>query len=417
MQRTFDRNGLGYVMGIAMLDTEIAVDRLSRSRGETHGELTITCGLPVIRSLDGHVHQARFNLSSSSARAALARILAQRAPAEALDWAELLEDFCRRVLAAERHGEPVVKVGGLPIPLAPSFRLAPLLPDGQVTILFGEGGVGKSTLACLLGVSVVTGLAIVEGWQPRRAPVLYLNWEASADSINRRVRGIALGAHIPELVTLDHVDCRRRGPLAGFAEDIARQIAAEDYGLVVVDSVGMASGTSAEGADANETAIRLFAAFGYLGTTVLAIDHVSKATADEPGKPARPYGSVYKANLARATFELRRTKMPDGASVLALYNAKMSDADTFAPMALRVSHGDDGSIAYEREEVIPTALTRALTRRERIAHALRREHLTTEELAAILDDDEHRIRTELSRHKSLFSKLPSGAWEVLDHAS
>ena len=399
------------------LAVSIAVDRLSRTRGELHGEISVACGLPGIRAVDGHVHQARFNLSGSTARTTLARILAHRADAPGLDWPDLLEDFCRRVLAAEREGDPVTEVGALPVPLSPTYRLDPLLVENQVTIVYGEGGSGKSTLAAAAGVSVKTGAAVVDGWTPRKAPVLYLDWEGGAQSLNRRVRGVAMGAHVPTVVTLSYMDCRRRGPLAGFAEDVARLVDREGYGLVVVDSVGMASGTSSEGGDANESAIRLFSAFGYLGTTVLAIDHVSKATADEPGKPARPYGSIYKSNLARATYELRRTKTPEGESLLALYNTKANDSDTLPPQAFRVIHADDGAIAYEREERLPTALTRSLTRAQRIAAELRFGHLSVEDLAERLDDQETRIRAELSRHKTLFNKLPSGLWEVIGHAS
>ncbi len=247
--------------------------------------------------------------------------------------------------------------------------------------------------------------------------MLYLDWEGGRSSLNRRVRGIAMGAHIPRVVTIDYLDCRRRGPLAGFAEDVSRMVDREGYGAVVTDSIGMASGTSSEGGDANESAIRLFSAFGYLGTTVLGVDHVSKAMADEPGKVARPYGSIYKSNLARATYELRRTKGDDGSSTIALYNTKANDADTLAPIALRVIHGDDGSITYERQEQMPAALTRSLTRAQRIAAELRHEHLSVEDLALRLDDQENRIRAELSRHKTMFNKLPSGLWEVLFHAS
>src|SRR6266704_2072346 len=124
MARRFTRQGLGYVLTVPELITEIAVDRLSRTRGELHGEITVSCGLPGIRAADGHVHQARFNLSGSTARTTLARILSQRADAPDVDWPDLLEDFCRRVLGAEREGDPVVKVGADPIDLtAAAFHI------------------------------------------------------------------------------------------------------------------------------------------------------------------------------------------------------------------------------------------------------------------------------------------------------
>jgi hypothetical protein len=421
VRRTFAREGLGYVLRVPELTIELTVDRLSRTRGELHGELSVSCALPGTRSADGHLHSARFNLSGGTSRASLAKVLAKRANTDDVDWEDLLEDFCRRVMAAERSGDPVKLVGALPIPVGESYRLAPILPLNQATILYGEGGVGKSTVAAAAAVSIETGVSVVEGWVPRQAPVLYLDWEGGEASINRRVRGVSIGAHIPFIVQIHYLDCRRRGALYSFAEDIARMVELEGFGAVVVDSVGMASGTSAEASDANESAIRLFSAFGYLATTILAIDHVSKAESETPNRPARPYGSVYKTNLARATFELRRTKTPDGASILGLYNTKANDSDTLPPASLRVVHGDDGSISYERLEQLPTELTRSLPLWRQIAASLARGHLTGEEIAAELGADEHVVRTTLNRYKSRFNRLNSGAWELVpevkSHAS
>jgi hypothetical protein len=411
--REFSRNGLGYVLRVPELITEIAVDRLTRTRGELHGELQVTCGLPGTRSADGHLHNARFNLSGGTARSSLAKVLAKRANTDDVDWEDLLEDFCRRVMAAEREGDPVQLVGALPVPVGETYRLAPVLPANQTTILYGEGGVGKSTIAAVAAVSIETGVAVIEGWIPRQAPVLYLDWEGGRDSINRRVRGVAIGAYIPRVVTIRYLDCRRRGALYTFAEDIARLVEQEGIGAVVVDSVGMASGTSAEGADANEGAIRLFSAFGYLATTILAVDHVSKAEAETPNRAARPYGSIYKTNLARATFELRRTKTGDGSSVLGLYNTKANDADTLAPMSLRVTHDDDGAIRYERLEALPAELTGPLSQADRIAAFLMDDHFTSDQLAELTGIAENSVRSVLSRHKRRFSKLPSGVWELL----
>jgi len=417
VRREFEHVGLGYVLRVPDLMTELTVDRMARTRGELHGELAVVCGLPGTRSRDGHIHQARFNLTSTQARGTVAKVLARRSGAGDVDWEDLLEDLCRRVLAAEREGEPVQKVGALPVPVRETYRLDPLLPERQVSILYGDGGTGKSTLAAAMAVSIQTGAVVVEGWAPRKAPVLYLDWEAGAASINRRVRGVAVGAHIPHVVTIDHMDCRRRGPLHHFAEDVARLVDREGYGLVVVDSVGMASGTSGEGGDANETAVRLFAAFGYLGTTVLAIDHVNKSDAEQTNRTTRPYGSIYKGLLARALYELRRSKTPDGASVVGLYNTKANDADLLAPIALRVCHGDDGTIAYERREGMPLELTGPMTQADKLAAYLEGERLTDVQLADLTGLPANQVRAILNRHKRRFNRLPTGAWEVLSHAS
>ena len=416
MRRVFAREGLGYVLRVPELTIELAVDRLNRTRGELHGELSVSCALPGTRSTDGHLHSARFNLSGGTTRTTLARILAKRANTDDVDWEDLLEDFCRRVMAAEREGDPVESVGALPIPVGESYRLDPLLPLDQVSILYGDGGTGKSTLAVAIAVSVQEGVAVIERWSPRRAPILYLDWEAGRASINRRVRGVAMGAHVPRVVQVDYMNCRRRGALYTFAEDVSRLVDQRGYGLVIIDSVGMAAGTGGEGTDANESAIRLFAAFGYLATTVLAIDHVNRSDADTTTKRSRPYGSIYKSNLARATFELRRTRTAHG-SVLGLYHTKANDSELLAPQPISVAYGDQGEITYERLEQMPAALTASLSLSDRIVALLADGHMTSDEIADELDHEQRKVEALLYKYKSRFSRLPSGAWELLPEAT
>lgn len=415
MRRTFDREGLGYVMRVPELTIEMAIDHLSRGRDGLSGELAVDCALPGTRSTDGHLHSARFNVSRGTDRSTVARKLKQRMGDQVtVDWDDLLEDFCRRVMAAERQGSPIEKVGALALVSSEeSYRLAPLLPLDQVTILYGDGGTGKSTLAAAFAVSVQAGVALLDGWVPRKSPVLYLDWEAGRDSVNRRVKGVAMGARLPRDIQVDYLDMRRRGPLYQHAEDVARMVAQGGHGLVIVDSIGMASGTAGEQTDANESAIRLFTALGYLGSTIVGIDHVNRTDAEATNKRSRPYGSVYKSNLARATFELRRQKTADGSSALLLVNTKVNDADDLAPQALRVIHGEDGSIAYERMEAVPTELAGSLTQADQLAAWLVDDHFSVEQLSEFTGLPENTVRAVLSRHKQRFNRLGSGKWELI----
>ena len=412
-KREFAREGLGYVLRVPELMTELGVDRITRRSDGVHGDLVVLCGLPGTRSYDGQIHQARFNLSSSTARSTLAKVLESRAKAPEIDWFDLLEDLCRRVMAAEREGDPIEKIGALPVPLGETFRLDPVLPLDQVTILYGDGGTGKSTLATAIAVSINEGVAVIEHWIPRQAPVLYLDWEAGRIALNRRVRGVAMGAHVPRVVQIDYLNCRRRGPLHTFADDIARAVDREGYGLVVVDSVGMASGTGGDGGDANETAIRLFTAFGYLGTTVLAIDHINRSDADLPTKKSRPYGSVYKSNLARATFELRRSHE---SSAVGIYHTKANDSALMPPQALTITYDENGAISYERAGALSGELAAPLSKTAQIANVLRSGPLTSQEIAEEIESTKKEVEALLYKYKTRFNRLQSGRWELLPEA-
>jgi AAA domain len=414
MRREFTRQGLGYVMTIPDIATELSVRYVRRSRGDTVGELTVTCAQPFTRSADGHLHQANLNISGTDARKRLATVLRERSNLDAVDWVDVLEDFCRRVLAAERTGKPLVKVGAKPVAAkGETYRLDPLLPINQTAILFGDGGTGKSTLAAAIAVAVEYGVAVIKGWAPRRAPALYLDWEAGEESLNRRVWAVGRGAHIPGQVEITYRDCRQMGPLHTFAESVAAEVDQHGFGLVVVDSAGMAGGLGSDGGDANESSLRLFQAIGFLGTTVLVIDHVNKVDADDERRTARPYGSIYKSNLARATWELRRKKS-DAGSYLGLYNPKNNDDDTVAPVSLQVFHDDDGAIRYERMATMPVELTKNLGQREQLIAALQQYgHMNVDELATETGLKPEQVRAVLSRNGAHFNKLQSGKWEAI----
>lgn len=418
MRRAFDRKGLGYVMTVPELASEFAVERLVRSRGDLHGELSVSCGLPGVRSSDGHLHQARVNLSSTQVRRTVAGYLAERANVPEVDWKDLLEDFCARVLRAEREGEPFVTVGRRPPRIDPGMRLEPLLPVGKTTILFGDGGAGKSSLAQAIAVSVASGETVIPGFEPRSAPVLYLDWETDADDVDARIKAIARGAGISEIPEIGYRACV--GAFVDQTEDVVRIVDEGHVGLVVIDSVEMASAsTRGEGSDANEAAIRLFSALRHLHTTVLAIDHVSKASSESSSGAGKPYGSTFKANLARGTFELRQAKAgtgDDGRIHVALYHRKSNVSARMKPQGLWVEHAGD-AIRFGREDITEADLAAGMTLADRIAAVVTGGPASVEDIAVELDEPTNKVRSVLSRGRDKrFIKLPSGNWGVLSHA-
>src|SRR4051812_4679996 len=115
MRRAFTKQGLGYVLTVPELAVEISVDRLSRTRGEMHGELAVSCGLPGTRSADGRLHNARFNISGGTTRGSLAKTLAKREGSTRRAAAWIPREDARQARQPERHRLPVdvVLVGAL----------------------------------------------------------------------------------------------------------------------------------------------------------------------------------------------------------------------------------------------------------------------------------------------------------------
>ena len=91
----------------------VRLDRLTEdSKHTVTGEITISSSVPGHR---GHLHQARLNLTSTSARRTLATYLNSRA--QGGDWDGIVEQACVRVLEGYREGEPLVHLANHPLGL------------------------------------------------------------------------------------------------------------------------------------------------------------------------------------------------------------------------------------------------------------------------------------------------------------
>jgi hypothetical protein len=398
----FEHRGLGYHGKYGRVD--LSLDRLAWSRGELHGEL-------VVRLDDAHVVQTRFNASQDAARSGMAKRMRDKFPHDKIEWGTTFEAFCVRVLAEERTGEPFRVVGRNPRRPATPYLMYPMLPEHKPTILFGEGASGKSTLASAVVVSVTTGVPVLDGWmvtRPTRA--LVLDWEADEYEWNDRVALIAKGAGL-DAPEIDYRYCGARG-LVDQVEDVARHIVARGIGLVIVDSVGMASPANSMGGDANESAIRLFQALRHLRVTSLLIDHVSKAAADQEGGALRPYGSIFKVNLARSVFELKRGDASDPLhGHAALYHRKCNGGPIVPPVGVCYEYADD-YWRLDREAIDDDDLTAALPLDRQIEGVLR-EHgrLTPKEIADALGLPGNKVRAILSRFDGKkFTHLDDGDW-------
>ena len=87
---------LGGIYQLEFIDERLSVqvDRITEStKYETSGEIAIKCHIP---GLGGHIHQARLNLTSSSARKSMSKFLDERIPS--LDWTGILEFVCVMVV-------------------------------------------------------------------------------------------------------------------------------------------------------------------------------------------------------------------------------------------------------------------------------------------------------------------------------
>jgi len=73
-----ERDGLGYHAAIVADGIALSLDRITDSRGETYGELTVE------RAPEGHLVRTRLSLTSSASRNGAAGYLSRRS--NGIDW-------------------------------------------------------------------------------------------------------------------------------------------------------------------------------------------------------------------------------------------------------------------------------------------------------------------------------------------
>lgn len=416
-ERVFAAHGLGYSLTLPELATELVADHLRRSQGAIYGDLTVRSRWPGARGYgaDNIIISGQFNFSSPTTRKAMAKLLDDRVPAAAdskLDWYGFVEEFCQQLMAAEAQGEPFTSVGNLPARVRNLPLLDPFLPRRKVTILYGDGGVGKSYLAVASGVSVVTGEEIIPGFTPQASGgVLYLDYETDDEDLDWRIKQVCRGARIDNTdVSFTYRFCSR--PVPEIVESVARVI--DHYGieLTIIDSAGAAMGSGRDGADPADITNRFFDALRLMKSTVLLIDHVPKAL---PGSgPMKPYGSTYKVNRARSTWEIRQASSTgDGSIHIALFNRKSNDGPLARARGLAVRF-EPGLVYWVDEDITDDELASQLSLADRLARVLReQEEASVRELAEAVGASDAVVRTTLNRNSNRFESVGRGTWRLI----
>ncbi len=384
---------------------EIEYHNIHEDKAGVHAEVRVRSTNPAI---GGSLLWERVNLMAGQTRSSAAKRIAERWSGEgAPPWDTIMVQGAYFVVQAFREGEPFTTVGAMEWRESPRYRLDPLLPEGQISVLFGDGGVGKSALATALGLAIHTSAAPLQ-FPTQQGNVLYLDWETSRAEVDDRLKRIWWGWNLENIPTFGYRNCFR--PLHMESEIIRKNIARDAIQFVVVDSLGMAIG-----ADPNDMSdvIRTFTAMRSFGCTVLAIDHVAKA--DSEGKPI---GSVYKYNYARSVWELRKEPgISDSQLTVALLHRKANQGKLQQPMAFTfIFDGEDGPIAISRSSMEQAGLIDYVATPKRIHTQLARGPLSLSNLLAELPDiKESAINSAIARMKARQEiHLMGGKWALTD---
>jgi len=293
---------------------------------------------------------------------------------------------------------------------------------GGPTVLFADGGAGKSILALMMAYSVASGRPLLGKPQGPPRNVLYLDWETDAQTHAERLRAIHNAYDFAADQPVVYYK-RMAGSLADSVEQIRQEVARLQIALVVVDSLSLAVGGGVALED-SATATAFFGAARLLETCLLAISHVSKATiANTTNQKASPFGSAFFRNTARLAWYVESLQ-EEGASesLIRFEHVKSNNGRYQRQHGYRLRFDNIGEAGDEQLVGIrlsPIDLTdvpefaKKVTWSQRIAAVLRDGAMTTAEVAEALgEEDSSTISKRLSdeRRANRIIRLPDSKW-------
>ncbi len=386
---SFTRDGDDLLFTVPQYRIGVGVSRIHETSSGITAELTI------ISEVLGPLSWGHLNLASTSQRDALIKKLEKRygTPPQ---WDALIERVCRQTADEVRRGAPIVPLSPV-VPTGPHELVERLLPAEETTILYGDGGSGKSMFALAVALAVTTGTALPCGLRPsRRATVLYIDYETTKTEHEERLHALVTGLGVTYTGGIFYRPMIR--PLADDAPLLRAERTRLGIDLFIIDSLAPAAMT--DGPDSwHGAAIATLNAMRSLGpATRLAIAHVTKAAADQRAGPARIFGSAFNFNLARAVWELKAAE-DDEAEILdfALYHRKANRGRKHPPLGLRFEFGA-GSVRLRSHDLGDhnDLLARASVS-YRLHQALLGGEATTDELAEVTKIDVNTVRRTLNR--------------------
>ena len=217
------------------------------------------------------------------------------------EWDAIIEYSCVSVLEAFREDEtaPAINLRDLTESTDEGMLVSPLFPANEPSIIFGEGGTGKSIITLWIAGLVSEGFGF-DWLSAKQKNVLYLDYETSEDEFKRRGDKLSKGMGLD--MPYANIWYRRyNSPLVDMVEHLREEIDRNDIGFIVVDSVGYACPEPISDKETNRyfNAIRTFP-----NVTFINIAHTSK----EQGNNKTPFGSVFWWNGARSIWEIKKSQ-------------------------------------------------------------------------------------------------------------
>lgn len=339
----------------------------------------------------------QFNFSTETTRSKFAKQLSEKLDLK-IEWKEVFDYLSQKIQELVRGGEPVIElVTGQDIK-PPEYLLRPLIVKNYPNVIFGDPSAAKSTLATILAQVVMLpwhdnplGLTAPKN----RVVVLYLDWEADAETIQWQTTMVQRGIEHAKILSIHYRHCSQ--PLANDLDEIKWHIGDTKAGMVIIDSQGLAAG-----GELNEThtALDFYAGLRALKVTSLILAHNSK---DKETKTRSIYGNQYFTAQARNIWEVRKNQEADSNEMdIALFHRKPPPfAGLHRPLGFKIVFDNDAGkmdITQADPKTVGEFLDQ-MSLKSQILEELRGGAMLTKELAESLSASPNQIKARCNELK------------------
>ena len=350
---------------------EIEVSHLVSEKHTLTGELVIK-SVAYNRQAPNLI-ETRLNFTSGQAQDKTAKLMSELTQDSPLEyrWNAVIRQLSSLVKRAYRRGTPPIRIEDIPDTPDLVYRMFPILTENEPTILFGDGGIGKSICAQFIGALIQTNMG-TSRFKPAQGNVMYLDYETSERTARYRFKKLYRGLGSSKEMDVQYL--KGEQALETDLERIGTFISEKNISLLIVDSAVYACVSAEE----SKYTRNFFEALNGLGVTSLVIAHKTHQNANvkngeaKPGA-TKPFGSIFWWNSARAVWELRKSS-EDGESSnsarFGLYNVKHNDTAEHPPIGLEVQfHEDRYTVKHFPIEAV-SDLAPKVSDRDQIMHLL-----------------------------------------------
>jgi hypothetical protein len=255
---------------------------VEEKRGEIRGEIYLYRGTKLVD------FDTNFNLGSSRVRTTFSNRWATLVPGFPYEWGPTVDQMCATIVQAERELDESRPLGIPMLRKREPYYFWPLVREGGCSLIFGDGGAGKSYISLWIAMALGTDMPVPAPCEVRKpSKVLYLDWEADWETHNFRMLRLSEGAGVPPPTPASIEWLHMDQPLVDRVRAIRRKMDDISADVVIHDSLSWATGGSLLDDDIARSYLQ---AVRRIGGTHLAIAHVSKETASNGFRGSNAFG-------------------------------------------------------------------------------------------------------------------------------